>query len=145
MLKPPSFAKPKCNSPAYSKFQQARTTRPEISIHVNLLGRCTIAPSTRNLVTAKDICLYLLSIKSEGLHLNPIKDSRLEGKIEIYVDTSYRGEEARSQTGVIAMVANQPVTWYSRRQDTVLLSITKAEYITCSEGERCELDSTIPE
>jgi hypothetical protein len=22
MLKPPSFAKPKCNSPAYSKFQQ---------------------------------------------------------------------------------------------------------------------------
>jgi hypothetical protein len=59
-----------------------------------------------NLVTAKDICRYLLSKKSEGLRLNPIKDSGLEGKIEIYVDASYGGEEAISQIGVIAMVAN---------------------------------------
>jgi hypothetical protein len=77
-----------------------------------------------------------LSTKSEGLRLNPIKDSGLEGKIEIYVDASYGGEEARSQAGVIAMVANQPVTWYSRRQDTVSLSITEAEYSACSEAAK---------
>jgi hypothetical protein len=99
--------KPTCYEPGYTspanqmEFQAivgsllhiSRTTRPEISIHVNLFGRRTIALSTRNLVTAKDI----LSTKSEGLRLNPIKDSRLEGKIEIYVDASYGGEEARSQ------------------------------------------------
>jgi hypothetical protein len=71
--------------------------------------------------------------KFEGLHLNPIKDSRLEGKTEIYIDASYRGEEARSQIWVIAMVANQLVTWYSWRQNTVSLSITEAEYIAYSE------------
>jgi hypothetical protein len=86
----------------------------EISIHVNFLGRCTIAPSSRTLVTAKDICRYLLSTKYEGLRLNPIKDSGLEKNIEIYVDASYRGGEARFQTGIIPTLANQPVTWYSR-------------------------------
>jgi hypothetical protein len=119
----PTCYEPDYTSPANQKEFQAivgsllyiaRTTRPEISIHVSLLGRCTIAPSIRNLVTAKDICRYLLSTKSEGLRLNPIKDSGLEGKIEIYVDASYGGEEARSQTGVIAMVANQPVTCKER-------------------------------
>jgi hypothetical protein len=120
-LPEPTCYKPDCTSPANQKEFQAIvgsplyiawTTRPEISIHhdVNLLGRRAIAPSTTNLVIAKD--------------------SGLEGKIEIYVDASYGGEEARSQTGVIAMVANQPVMWYSRRQDTVSLSITEAEYIT---------------
>jgi hypothetical protein len=141
----PTCYEPDCASPVNQKEFQAivgsllyiaRATRSEISIHVNLLGRRTIAPSIRNLVTAKDICRYLLSTKSEGLRLNPIKDSGLEEKIEIYVDSSYGGEEARSQTGVITMLANQPATWYSRRQDTVSLSITEAEYIAYSEGAK---------
>jgi hypothetical protein len=139
----PACYEPDCTSPGNQREFQAivgsllyiaRTIPPKISIHVNLLGRRTIAPNTRNRVTAKDICRYLLSTKSEGLRLNPIRDSGLEGKIEIYIDASYEGVEAQSQTGVIAMVANQPVTWYSQRQGTVSLSITEAEYTTCSEG-----------
>jgi hypothetical protein len=62
----------------------AQTTPPEISIHVNLLERRTTALSTRKLQTAKDICQYLLSMKSERLHLNPTKDSGLKAKIKVY-------------------------------------------------------------
>jgi transposase InsO family protein len=141
----PTYYEPDVSNPANPKTFQgivgsllyiARTTRPEISIHVNLLGRRTTIPSMTNLQTAKDICRYLLTTKCEGLRINPIQDSRSGVPIEVFVDASYGGEEARSQTGVLAMVAKQPVTWYSRRQDTVSLSITEAEYIACSEGAK---------
>jgi hypothetical protein len=100
----------------------AQTTHPEISIHVNLLERCTAALSTRNLQTANDICQYLLSTKSEKLYLNPTKDSGVEIR-----------EEARSQ---MVMTANQPVTRYSQKQGTESLSIMEVEYIAYSEGEK---------
>ena len=69
----------------------ARTTRPEIMIHINLLGRRTKAPSASNLRTARDICRYLLSTKYEGLRIEGA------GKVEnpvvkIYADASYGGE-----------------------------------------------------
>jgi hypothetical protein len=109
----------------------AQTTYPEISIHVNLLELRTTALGTRNLQTAKDICQYLLSTKSERLRLNPSKDTGLEVKTKVY--GSSRGEEARSQ---MEMTTNQPVTWYSQRRGTESLSITKAEYIACSDGAK---------
>jgi hypothetical protein len=48
MLKPPSFAKPKCNSPAYSKFQQPtrvvfrcpRVYLTWLQYQHSILGRC---------------------------------------------------------------------------------------------------------
>ena len=54
------------------------------------------------------------------------------------MDASYGGEEARSQTGVIVFLGPQktPVLWYTRRQDTVSLSITEAEYIAVAEAAK---------
>jgi hypothetical protein len=65
---------------------------PGVSIHLNLLERCTAGLSTRNLESAKDICQYLLLTISERLRLNPTKDSGLQVKIKGY--GSSRGKEA---------------------------------------------------
>lgn len=79
--------------------------------------------------------MYLLTTNQEGLRFKQV-DKEEKEKINVYADASYGGEGARSQTGVIVLMNNQPIIWYSRRQDTVSLSITEAEYIAACEGAK---------
>jgi hypothetical protein len=73
---------------------------------------------------ARQILSYLNSTKHEGLLLRkPTKDEGLE--VKIYVDTAYGGEESKSQTGVIVTLGGQPISWYTRKQDIVTLSLIK--------------------
>jgi hypothetical protein len=55
---------------------------------------------------------------------------------KIYTDASYEGEQSQSQTGVIMLMHGNIVTWYTRRQDAVALSLTEAEYIAACEGAK---------
>jgi len=107
----------------------ARMTRPEIAIHVNLLGRTTENPSAANLLAARKVLKYLYSSRQEGIILK----KPLNLALEVYVNASYSGPESRSQTGVLTTLEGQPIGWYSRRQDLVSLSITEAEHIACCE------------
>ena len=143
-----------CEATAYEKheektnqkdFQQivggllyiARNTRPDISIQVNLLGRRTADPSPTNLLAARQLCQYLLTTRQEGVQYSTAdKESGEQTRIEVYTDALYGGEGARSQTGVLVLMNRHPIVWYSRRQDTVSLSITEAEYIAACEGAK---------
>jgi len=111
-----------------------RITQPEISLHINPLGRRATNPSERNLRTALQELAYLKSTASEGIIIEKPKGAEL--LLEIYADTSYGGEGARSQTRVLMTLGNQPVRCYSWRQDIVALSITEAEYV--ADCKRCE-------
>ena len=108
----------------------SRMTRPDISVHVNLLGRRTAKPGIINLQTAMHLAQYLASTKEEGLIL---KSDPQEVKIFAYADASYEGEGSRSQSGSLVTLFGIPVIWGSRRQDVASMSITEAEYIACSE------------
>ena len=131
-----------CNPQESKEFQRlvggllyiARTTRPDTAIQVNLLGRKLKNPSDLNLQAAKEVCRYLLTTRSEGLRLRAQAGEGLD--IKVYTDASYGGEQARSQTGTLVLLGNQLVHWYSRRQDTVTLSITEAEYLATCEGAK---------
>ena len=114
-----------------------RMTRPDISLHVNLLGRRTSKPGINNLRTAKQLGQYLASTKNEGLTLttkgSPMSPDEKDVLIKLYADASYGGENSRSQSGSLVTLSGIPIMWNSRRQDVVSLSITEAEYIACSE------------
>ena len=115
-----------------------RMTRPDISLHVNLLGRRTSKPSPENLQTAKQLGQYLASTKNEGLILKTEESiitpqEEKDVSIKLYADASYGGENSRSQSGSLVTLFGIPVIWSSRRQDVVSMSITEAEYIACSE------------
>ena len=114
-----------------------RMTRPDISLHVNQLGRRTSKPGTNNLQAAKRLGQYLASTSKEGLVLKTKESIKKEpGKdirINLYADASYGGENSRSQSGSLTILYGVPVMWSSRRQDVVSMSITEAEYIACSE------------
>ena len=112
-----------------------RCTRPEISIQVNLLGRRTAKASQLNMQTAMHILRYLVSSKEKGLTIkrgNPEKN----GLIKVYADASYGGDQSKSQSGNLTILSGQVVMWSSRRQDITALSITEAEYISCSEAAK---------
>lgn len=125
----------KCNK---TKFQAlvgsllfiARMTRPDVAIHVNLLGWLAEDPSAINFQAATKVLTYLLSTKSEGVIIR--RPSNLQ--LEAFADASYGDPEARSQTGVLMTMGQQPVGWYSRRQDILCLSITEAEYVADCKG-----------
>jgi hypothetical protein len=107
-------------------------TRTEISIQVNLLGRCSSSPAVNNMKAALALLRYLYWTRHEGLVLQkPISLG-----LVVYADASYGGEQAKSQTGVLITLGNNLVGWYSRGQDVVSLSITEAEYIANCEGAK---------
>jgi len=110
----------------------ARMSRPEISVHVNLLGRRTKDATDKHFKTALQVLRYLHSTKDEGITLCNADDLNLT----IYTDAAYGGENSRSQTGAMMCLGNQLVGWYSRRQDVVSLSATEAEYIADCEGAK---------
>ena len=113
-----------------------RMTRPQISTHVNLLVRRTSKPGTNNLRTAIQVGQYLASTKEEGLLITISQKEHPEAPIEIFADASYGGENSRSQSGTLVILYGTPIMWSSRRQDVVSMSITEAEYITCSEAAK---------
>ena len=114
-----------------------RHTRPEISIHVNLLGRRTARPSQLNLQTGIRVLKYLASSINEGVTLKKenqeSKNLEKQEVIKGYADASYGGEQAVSQSGSLLTINGQLIMWSSRRQNTTAQSITEAEYIAISE------------
>ena len=113
-----------------------RMTRPDISIHVNLLGRRTSKPGAQNMRTALQVGQYLASTKNEGLLITTSRKESREVPIDIFADASYGGENSRSQSGSLVNLCGNPIMWSSRRQDVVSMSITEAEYIACSEAAK---------
>jgi len=108
----------------------ARMMRPEISVHVNLLGRRAKDANQTYWNTTLKVLWYLVSMKMEGLALKKSRDLSLK----IYTDAAYGGEGSRGQTGALMCLGDQLVGWYSRRQDVVTLSVTEAEYIADCKG-----------
>ena len=114
----------------------ARHTRPELSLHINLLGRRTSKPSRQHFQTGMRILRYLSSSSTDGISLRKESlEATKEENINIqgYADASYGGEKSLSQSGSIIKLNTQVVSWTSRRQETTAQSITEAEYIACSE------------
>jgi len=110
----------------------ARMSHPEISVHVNLLGRRTKNAMDKHFKTALQVLQYLHSSNDEGITLCKADNLNLT----IYTDAAYRGENSHLQTGAIMCLGNQLVGWYSQRQDVVSLSVTEAEYIADCEGTK---------
>ena len=87
----------------------SRMTRPDIAIHINLLGRRTSNPNRDNLQVAMQLAQYLASTKKEGLILKGIRSGQpKEVLIETYADASYGGQGSRSQRGTLSTVYGNP-------------------------------------
>lgn len=79
-----------------------RHTRPEITLHTNLLGRRTSLATPSNMKTGPQVLRYLASSSGDGVVIRKTNQEQiLEKSITTRgcTDASYGGEKARSQSG----------------------------------------------
>ena len=105
-------------------------TQPDLSFSVNLLARFAHNPGKAHWNALKHVLGYIKGTLNHGIMyragttLNPVG----------YVDSNFAGckNTRRSTEGNIFVVAGGPVSWETKRQDTVALSTVEAEFMAFS-------------
>ena len=108
-------------------------SRPDIAQSVGALSQHSAKPSARHYIAAKGILRYLKG--TINFRITYSKHSPFGFSPDVYSDANWAGDlvTRRSTTGYVVMVAGGAVHWSSRRQPTVALSTTEAEYMALTE------------
>jgi len=120
----------------------ANATRPDIAYAVNRLVAYTANPSLQHVGALKRILRYLLGTRDHAIVYKalPQEPDFFYG----YADASYgNADNCRSISGYVFLAGNGAITWSSRKQVSIALSSTEAEYVALSKAaqEACWLKS----
>ena len=101
-------------------------TRPDISYAVGVMSRYMQNPKKSHLEAVRRILRYVKSTANYGILYKKGEDCKLVG----YCDADYAGDHdtRRSTTGYVFKLGSGAISWCSKRQPTVSLSTTEAEY-----------------
>ena len=126
----------------------ANATRPDIAYAVNRLAAYTANPSLQHVTALKRVLRYLRGTKDYGItYRKPTNDDQ-KNMCHGYADAAYgNADDYKSTSGYVFLVAGGAVTWSSKKQTTIALSSTEAEYVALSEAgrEACWLKSLYDE
>ena len=105
-------------------------TRPDLSFPVNLLAHFAHNPGRAHWNALKHVLGYIKGTLDYGLRYRAGAPLGPVG----YVDSDFAGckNTRRSTEGNIFVVAGGPVSWETKRQDTVALSTVEAEFMAFS-------------
>ena len=104
-------------------------SRPDICFAVNTLSQHMVEPHHIRWIGAKNLLRYLRGIITYGLRYTA-GDVRLLG----YIDADWAGSvvDCKSTSGCYFTLGSASISWMSRKQKSVALSTTEAEYIAAS-------------
>lgn len=107
-------------------------TRPDIMYSVSFLSQFNNCYNSEHWMYAKRILKYLKKTKKFGLKYTRDGNSELEG----YVDADWGNNivDRKSYTGLCFTLSGAAVAWSSRKQKSVALSSTEAEYMGITEA-----------
>ncbi|KRX69779.1 Retrovirus-related Pol polyprotein from transposon TNT 1-94 [Trichinella sp. T6] len=107
------------------------STRPDIAFAVSLLSQFNENYCSHHWTAAKRVLRYLKKTASYGLRFQ-----RNSGALVGFSDADWGGnsDDRRSYTGYVFKFGNAAISWESRKQRTVALSSTEAEYMALSEA-----------
>jgi hypothetical protein len=106
-------------------------TRPYICFVVNTLSQFLVEPRHVHLVAEKHVMRYLKGTLDFGLIYNGYHDFRLSGYTDSYWDGSVSYRNITS--GCCFSLGSGMISWHSRKQSSIALSMEKEEYIVaCS-------------
>jgi hypothetical protein len=102
------------------------TTQPDISFAVSMVSRFMSNPKEIHWKEAKRILRYLRGTIGYGLIYRSTEDFRLIG----YTDSDWAGcmDDRKSTSGYSFSMGSTTVAWSTKKQPTVSLSTTEAEY-----------------
>jgi Reverse transcriptase (RNA-dependent DNA polymerase)./Integrase core domain. len=111
----------------------AVATRPDIAHAVSVLSQFNTCYGKVHWTAAKRVLRYLKGSNELGLIFDPGTES-LKG----YVDADWAScsMDRRSYTGYIFILGNGAISWDSKKQRTVALSSTEAEYMGLAEAAK---------
>ena len=106
-------------------------SRPDITYAVHILSQFMQSPRKSHLDVPFHVLRYLKSFFGQGL-LFPSSNDLL---IRAYCDADWTGdvEERRSTTGYVFFLGVGAISWNCRKQPTIALSTTEAEYMATSQ------------
>lgn len=110
-------------------------TRPDLIHSVSMVSRYMNEPSKLHFAAAKRILRHLQGTKNYGIKYVKEDNSKLIG----YTDSDWAGslDDRKSTSGYIFCFGSKPISWSSRKQRSVALSSSEAEYVASSEAT-CE-------
>ena len=109
-------------------------TRPDLTYAVGILARFSSKPNRSHWTAAKRVLRYLKGTANHGIAFTKSESGECLG----YSDADWAGdqEDRKSSSGYLFQMAGGPVSWKSRKQDSVALSRAEAEYIALSSAAR---------
>jgi hypothetical protein len=117
----------------------ANCTRPNISFTMNQLAAYTANPSLQHITALKQILHYLAGTKNLCITYSKTSDNPYKNSNTFYgfADAAYANhDDHKSTSGYVFLTAGGAITWKSKKQTTIALSSTQAEYIALSEAGR---------
>ncbi|CAH9095255.1 unnamed protein product [Cuscuta epithymum] len=102
-------------------------TRPDIAHSVSVVSRYMHCPTKQHFGAAKRILRYVAGTLEFGVWYESVKHFKLRG----YTDSDWAGciDDRKSTSGSVFDLGSGAITWSSKKQDTVALSTSEAEYI----------------
>lgn len=113
-----------------SLLYAAQGTRPDIAFAVNVASRYNNNPGKQHWNAVKRIFSYLKGTSDFKLRYVSSKNSKMIGFSD--ADWASDTDERKSTTGYVFMKSGGAITWGCRKQQTVALSTTEAEYMALS-------------
>lgn len=104
-------------------------TRPDIAYIVNQLSRFNNKPTSEHWMAAKRVLRYLKATQQLKLTFKK-NDANIVGYCD--ADWATDTEDRRSCSGYIFTFQGAAISWCSKRQPTIALSTTEAEYMSLS-------------
>ncbi|GJT62830.1 hypothetical protein Tco_1006363 [Tanacetum coccineum] len=105
-------------------------SRPDLQFAICMCARYQARPTEKHLHAVKRIFQYLKGTVNRGLWYS--KDSSIA--LTTFADTDHAGcqDRRRSTSSSMQFLGDRLVSWSSKRQKSVAMSSTKAEYISMS-------------
>jgi hypothetical protein len=117
----------------------ANCTRPDIAFAVNRLASYTANPSLQHFAAVKHILQYLAGTKDHGITYSKSddRDTTDDNSLYGFADAAFANhDDLKSTSGYVYLASGGAITWKSKKQTTIALSSTEAEYVALSEAAR---------
>ena len=105
-------------------------TRPDIAFAVGYVSRFMENPQVEHWTAVKRILRYLQGTKTHGIYFQP--GNKVDFRGDSDADWAGDHSDRKSTSGYAFILMGAPISWGSKKQSSVSLSTSEAEYIASS-------------